>query len=52
MIKKPKRLTVDIPEELHAEIKSSAAFRNITIRTWIIRVIVSALRKEEERVKP
>lgn len=42
-----KRLLIEIPLELHKSIKTKAAQRNITIRLWITRLILEALKREE-----
>ena len=35
-----KRLILDIPKELHHEIKSQAAWRNITIRRYVLQALL------------
>ncbi len=45
---KKKRLIVEVNEEFHAKIKSKALARNITIRKWLIRAILQALKQEEK----
>jgi len=47
MLKK-KRLIVEVDEEFHAKIKTKAQSRNITIRKWIVRAILQALKQEEK----
>ena len=44
--KSPKRLLIDIPEEIHREIKRSALNKNITLRKWVLRVFLIALKQE------
>lgn len=46
--KSPKRLIIDIPEELHQQIKIRAIKRNISMRTWSIRALIIAIKKEQE----
>ena len=46
--KKPKRLVIDIPEDLHTRVKLRATTRNITIRLWVLRALIFALTKEEK----
>lgn len=43
-----KRLSVEVDELTHQAVKTLAAQRNITIRKWIIRVIIEALKKEQQ----
>ena len=50
MKKTKKRLIVEVGSRLHKKIKLLAVNRNITMRTWLIRAIVEAI-KEEERFK-
>lgn len=45
-IKTPKRLLIDIPEELHRELKSVVALRGITLKKYVIRAIRSYLLAE------
>lgn len=45
--KSPKRILIDVPEELHTQIKSLAALRNISIKIWLVRLIISELRRLE-----
>lgn len=46
--KSPKRLVIDIDEEVHQQIKLRSAIRNITIRKWVSRALSEALKKEEQ----
>jgi len=43
-----KRLIVEVDEEFHAKVKAKALERNITIRKWIVRAILQALKQEEK----
>lgn len=45
--KSPKRLLINISEEQHAAIKNRAANRNITLRKWVTRAILEAIKKEQ-----
>ncbi len=45
---KNKRLIIDIPAELHKDIKIRSATKNISIRTWVVRAIVQAIEKEKK----
>ena len=44
--KKQKRLLIDIETETHAQIKAMAALRNITIRTYVLRILNKELVKD------
>lgn len=43
----PKRLLIDIPAELHKEIKVRAAVKNITLKAWVLRAICEAIKTEK-----
>lgn len=43
-----KMLIVQIPQELHAEIKALSAYRNVTIRQFVIRALLEKIDKEKE----
>lgn len=43
-----KRLSIDIPLELHKEIKKRALFVNITLRKWVIRAIIEKMKQEDK----
>jgi len=43
--KKPKTLLIQVPSELHSTIKSVAAIRNISIRKWVLRLILEELKR-------
>lgn len=43
-----KKYTLEIPHELHAEIKKQAADRNISMRTLILRCILPSIHKNRE----
>lgn len=45
---KIKQLMIHIPVDLHAEIKSRAALRNITIKKWVLRAIMEQIKKEKQ----
>lgn len=44
----PKRILIDITESLHNEVKARAAYRNISMRTWITRAITEAIKNEDK----
>ena len=46
--KKQKRLVVDLNKDLHVIIKSKAAFRNITIKKWILIAIAERIKQESK----
>lgn len=48
MNKRPgrKRLAIDIPEELHGDIKLCAKTRNITMTKWILRACYARIKNE------
>lgn len=39
-----KRLSIDIPEKIHTEIKKLAAIHNCTMTRWILRAIINQLK--------
>lgn len=41
-----KRLAIDIPEELHGDIKLCAKVRNITMTKWILRACYTRIKNE------
>ncbi len=45
--KSPKRLILNLPEWTHHEVKKKALDRNVTMRTWVLRAIMDAIRKEQ-----
>lgn len=42
-----KRLNIVVPLELHTFIKEQAARRNITMRLWLTRLIVKAIKEKD-----
>lgn len=46
--KTQKRFIFNLSKDLHAQIKSRAAYRNISMRKWIIRAIYDAIKKEDQ----
>lgn len=44
---KQKRLTLEIPEELHAKIKIEAIFVNITLRKYVMRAIIEKIQRDK-----
>lgn len=49
MRKSPKRLLINIDDQMHEKIKLVAVKRNITIRKWVTRVLLKALLEEQKR---
>jgi predicted HicB family RNase H-like nuclease len=45
---KEKRLVLEMPEVLHNEIKSRAAFRGQSIKEWVLMAIMDQIRKEKK----
>lgn len=45
---KTKRLTIEIPEDLHKEIKVEAAFRNITIRKYVLQAVLERMKQDKK----
>jgi len=43
-----KKYTLEIPHDLHAEIKKQAEERNITMRTLILRCVLPIVAKNKE----
>jgi len=41
-----KQLNIEVPQEIMEHINTVAAKRNIPKRTWILRALINALRKE------
>lgn len=41
-----KRLSVDLPDQLHKDIKESADIRGITITMWVLRACNARIRSE------
>lgn len=46
--KSPKRLVVEILDELHGQIKIHAAKRGISMRVWVNRALIRAVIEEEK----
>jgi len=44
---KQKRLVIDVDEELHTKIKSEVVQKNISIRKWVLRLVVAELKRLE-----
>ena len=42
-----KQLIIEVPTELHNEIKSHVAIRNISMKRWIMRTLIQALKNED-----
>ena len=42
-----KRLSLDLEQEVHTLIKTSATLKNITMRKWILRAIMKQIEKEK-----
>jgi len=46
--KKPKRLLIDIPEEVHWLIKHNAHVRNISIKRYVLQAIQMRIKQEDD----
>lgn len=42
-----KRLTVDVPDEVHKEIKVRAANRMVSIKKWLMMAVFEFIREKE-----
>ncbi len=47
-----KRLTIDIPLDIHKELKMFSIQHNITLTKYVSRILISALKQEREWNKP
>jgi len=47
-LKYPKKLTIDIPEEIHKKIKIRAVQRNIPLRKWVLQALIIRINGEEQ----
>lgn len=47
----PKRLVVDIYDDLHQKIKLHSTKRNISIRKWVMRALIRAIADEENHTR-
>lgn len=45
---KPKRILLDNTPEFHAEIKSRAAARGVTIKAYVIRAIIEQIKRDQQ----
>lgn len=48
MPKEPKRFVIEVTDKLHAEVKQRAKEKNITLRVWVLRAIMQAIKQEEQ----
>ena len=46
--KTPKRLLVDIPEQMHKELKAAVALRGITLKKFVLRAIKAMLDQQPQ----
>ena len=42
-----KRLSLDLEQEVHTIIKTSATLKNITMKKWVLRAIMKQIEKEK-----
>lgn len=45
---KPKRLTIEVPPDFHAEVKARAALRGIKMRYWVLRALTEKINQEKK----
>lgn len=43
-----KRVVLDVPKDIHMQIKTIATFRNESMRQYIIRALVEQFKKDQE----
>lgn len=48
---KRRRLSIDIPEEIYMQTRTTALSRNCTLTKWVIRAMLSQLNEEHFREK-
>ena len=46
--KSPKRVIINVTEEMHKEIKMRAVFRGLTIHAWMVRAIEKLIEEEKK----
>ena len=44
----PKRIIMNVPDELHKRIKLNATYKNISITAWILEAIVVKMQEEDK----
>ena len=44
---KRQRLIIDINEDLHAEIKARAAFRHMSMTSYVLQTLIARMRQEQ-----
>lgn len=42
-----KRLIIDVPDDFHSEIKSRAAKKEMSMKSWVTKVLLKAIREEK-----
>lgn len=48
MVKISQMLVIEIPKDLHYEIKKQALYRGITIRKYIIQAVIERMKRDEK----
>ena len=46
--RKPKRINMEVPDEIHARVKLMGIHHNCSMTKWILRAIVQQLKIEEQ----
>ena len=46
--KASKILIINVPKEIHSEIKAQAAWRNITMRQYVLQAILERMRQDKK----
>lgn len=47
-LKDTKQLVIEIPAEIHTEIKLKATLRNISMKAWVLRLISREIAREKQ----
>ena len=47
----PKRLTLDIDETIHGEIKAMAAMRNTSLKVYVMQAVMIMLNRDKKYLK-
>jgi len=50
--KELRRVSIDVPVEIHGQIVMEAWKRNCTIKKWVLRLIIHELKREQDSKKP
>jgi predicted HicB family RNase H-like nuclease len=50
--KSKKRLVIEVDDRMHETIKDRANHRHVTIRKWVLRALLEAIKKEQQYESP